>query len=142
MTVEQIRAHVREVRGVWLTPQQVRWWARRLSPDAARRVGGYWDVDPEPIIDALDRGRLTRGDPATTREGALCRAVAAVNGRELTETRARLLLEVADTAPRVIRTGRRGAPRDGRVDSLAANLQAECGVVMSRERLAEFFIDS
>lgn len=135
--VDEALRRVRDEAGVWLTPQQIKWWARK-GPRYGARVDGRWLVEPGAIIDEVRAGTVGRGSAPTSRAGALVRAVRSAGGA-LAEARAETLLNVADGAPKTVHSGGKGRPRDGRVESLGATIKAECGVTVSRVRLSLFF---
>jgi len=143
MTVTEIRRAVWQRLGVWLTAQQVRWWAREGKVRAERDAAGEWRLDDGATIDAVREGRLGK-DGATSREQALVRAVtdaarAAGVTTTLREERAAQLLATAEGAPAKLRHGKRGPPKNGPAASLGANIKEECGVTLDRRLLKTFF---
>lgn len=136
VSIDEARAVVREALGIWLSSGAIYWWCRRgMVP--ARQDSGRWLVDAEEIVSRLRAGSLGRGVMPTSREAALVAAVDAAGGK-ITEERARVLLALADGVDSSIK-GRIGRPKDGRRASLAANIQVECGVSVTRNRLSDFF---
>lgn len=142
MTVVEVRRAVWQRLGMWLTPQQVRAWARKRQGEVANKSGAAWSVDCEAIIDAVRFGEIR--SVATSREGALLRAVSEAGRRvgaepTLEVSRAHALLTLADGAPRKMRRAKEGRSLNGAAASLGANIKVECGVTLDRRILASFF---